>query len=439
MQMEPASRKELEEQIERCLNRITEVTQNLRDRALLEAYEYEKQHKIMERLLAHVLEKPQEMEGLLPEINKRFGTRLGKGCYQAFVLGVNCDELCAGESHFLKEVTLLAVHVLGLAEELLIGYKEPYGLIGILYYGRSISLSERRSEYFRFWKQVMGLREYYGDFTATLGVGNMVDGIAKVSDSIEQASFAREYHVLNGECVLLAEEKSAPKNLFVYVPERSIKELMRHVTLGEVDEVREWFANLYLEIEPKFIKYPPAYGKFCREVYRMRNQLWDDKHGESHHAKLFPEWKFYKLQYILNGNERVRRLEELLLEIAHIMQQDSDDVSDVAAVAIAYMKMHYNEPINLDYMAQKCGFSTSYFSRKFKEQTGEKYIDVLTDIRMREAQRMLEETDMSVLEIVEEVGYCDDKHFRRVFQKHTGKNPLQYRKEVRRKEQIVRK
>ena len=103
----------------------------------------------------------------------------------------------------------------------------------------------------------------------------------------------------------------------------------------------------------------------------------------------------------------------------------------LAAQAIAYMKVHYAEPINLEEMAEECGLSTSYFSKKFKEQTGEKYIDVLTDIRIREAQRLLGTTDMPVAEIVEAVGYCDDKHFRRLFHKVTGMNPLEYRKKIR--------
>ena len=438
VQMEPASRRELEEQLARCLQRITEVTQNRKDREQLEEYEFEKHHKIMERLLANILERPEEMEALLPEINKRYGTKLGKGCYQVFTIGVDRGELCGSTSHFLKEVTLMAIHTLGLAEEIILGYKEQYGLIGIVYYGRSVALGERRPEYFRLWKQVMSLQEYYGEFVAVIGVGAMVDGIAQVWESLIRATFSREYYMVNGECVLLAEEKQAPKELSVYVPERNIKELMRHVTLGEVQEVQEWFAMFYEETEPKFLRYPPAYGKFCYEIYHMRNQFKDDKNG-GRRAELFPDRKFYRLQHTLDGKTRIRELEELLLEICHIMQQDADLVSDVAAQAIAYMKMHYNEPINLDYMAEKCGFSTSYFSRKFKEQTGEKYIDVLTDIRVREAQRLLEETDLSVLEIVEEVGYCDDKHFRRVFHKHTGMNPLEYRKEVRGKAQIVRK
>lgn len=228
-----------------------------------------------------------------------------------------------------------------------------------------------------------------------------------------------------GDYVLATEEMQEPKSIDEYVPERKIKELLRYVTLGEVRHVNTWFLEFYQNVEPKFMEYPPAFAKFCWEVYRLSAQNQTEK------SVAIPEWKFFKLQHIFDGKERNRALETLLLEICHMMQQESSEDQDVAAQAIAYMKVHYAEPINLEEMAEECGLSTSYFSKKFKEQTGEKYIDVLTDIRIREAQRLLGTTDTPVAEIVEEVGYCDDKHFRRLFHKVTGMNPLEYRKKIR--------
>lgn len=425
--LEPASRNEWEEQMKRCLSRLAEVTQSLKDRAQLEAYEYEKQHKIMERLLSNILEKPQEVELLLPEINRRYNTKLGEGQYQVFIINVNQYELCSKTSHFLKEVTLHAIHTLGLAEEIILGYMERYGLIGIVYYGKDIPYEDRKSEYLRLWKTIMSMQEYYGEFLITIGVGNVVEGIAKVSQSLRQADFSQEYRMIKKEYVLFVEELPKPKPLEAYVSERRLKELLRYVALGDVRHVNSWFLEFHQNIEPKFMEYPPAFGKFVWAVYHLCQQM---------HAGIFPEWKFLKLQHIFDGIERIRELEIILLEICHMMQQDIQGNQDVATQAIAYMKVHYAEPINLDYMAEKCGLSTSYFSRRFKEQTGEKYIDVLTDIRVREAKRLLGTTNMSVAEIVEAVGYCDDKHFRRVFHKLTGVNPLEYRKKIRKENKL---
>ena len=429
VQMEPASRNELSAQIQRCLHRITEIGQALRDRELLEEYEFEKQHKIMERLLFNILEKPGEVEFLLPEINKRYGTKLGEQGYQAFVVSVDQYELCSKTSHFLKEVTLLAIHTIRLAKEIILGYKEPYGLIGIVYYGEEIPFEVRSEEYRKLWKRIMNLQEYYGAFSATVGVGSWADGIGGVSDSLNKAAFAQEYRMTMGTYVLFAEVLPASEDLYAYIPERRLRELIRYVAMGDVRHVNSWFLDFHQNIEPKFTMYPPAFAKLCWEVYRACCQLQEEMTGgKKHRMAMFPEWKFFYLQHIFDGIERNKELEIVLLEICHMMRQDGLEEQELATQAIAYMKVHYAEPINLDYMAEKCGLSTSYFSRKFKEQTGEKYIDVLTDIRVREAQRLLGTTSMSILEIVEAVGYCDDKHFRRVFHKITGMNPLQYRK-----------
>ena len=125
----------------------------------------------------------------------------------------------------------------------------------------------------------------------------------------------------------------------------------------------------------------------------------------------------------------MEELQILLVEMCHIVLDEADNGKEIAHRAIAYMKVHYKEPLTLEVLAEKCNLSTSYFSRKFKEQTGENYIDVLTEIRIKEAEHLLVNTRKSIIEILTEVGYCDDKHFRKVFFKHTGLTPSKYRKE----------
>lgn len=55
-------------------------------------------------------------------------------------------------------------------------------------------------------------------------------------------------------------------------------------------------------------------------------------------------------------------------------------------------------------------------------------MEYLTELRMLEAQQLLSETDKSIAEIAEEVGYTDDKYFSRAFKKYSGLKPKDYRK-----------
>ena len=395
----------------------------------LAEYEYERNRKIMDKLFSYILQKPKEVAVLLPEINQRYGTKLKEHNYEVFVINVNQYEFGGQSSQFHKQVILLALHTLRSAEELIMGFQEPYGMVGILHNKENVRNEIRKKEYKLLWRRIKNLKRTYGEFEITVSVGGMVDDIAQVSQSLEEAAFVREYYLTKGKVILFADEiKGIQQDLEHYIPKKKIKELIRLVSLGEVQQVNNWFTHFYRFVEPTFLKYPPAFTKFCWSVC---NSLAQNEKIAS--ISTYPEWKLMTIHHIIDGMDRCKKLEEVLLEICHMIKQENEDDENVAAKAIDYMKAHYMEPLNLDSIAEECGLSTSYFSRKFKEETGENYIDVLTDIRIREAQRLIRTTDLPIGEIVELVGYCDGKHFRRVFQKTTGMRPAEYRKNVKKK------
>ena len=418
--------------MEQCLEYLMSMGRMVQDRIKLEAYEFEKNHQIMERLLSNILKKPEEVEFLLPEINKRYGTNLGDGDYQVLVINVSKFDLYSKSSHFLQEATHLIVRMLPVAKEIIVGHQEPYGLVGIVHYKKNTDMESRRSYYAKMWKRILEMQERYGEFEANLSIGGIVDSIIKVSDSLKEAALAKTYCFTTGERLIYAADiEDLHQDMEKFLPERKRKELIRYVTMGDIRHVNSWFLDFHQNVEPKFAEYPPTFSYFCWGVYCDMAE-----YEKNLQISIFPEWKFNTLQHMFDGYERNKELEMLLLEICHMMAEGINADQEIAAKAIAYMKVHYKEPVSLEGIAEKCGLSTSYFSRKFKEQTGENYIDVLTDIRIREAQKLLSTTDLSIMEIVEDVGYCDDKHFRKLFHKITGMNPMEYRKNIR---SIVRK
>ena len=411
----------------KCIEKLLYIERVETERSRLAEYEFQKTSSLMERLLTNILNKPAEVEFLLPEINKRYGTKLGEGDYQVIIITVNRYELYGKSSQFVKDAVLTTLRELSHAKDIIMGYRENYGLMGILHYSEEVNVSERKTAYEHLRDQLMLLTNRYENCLLTLSVGKMVKGISRISDSFMDASLAKEFGIVEGKSFVYAQEvTNLRQDMEKYLPERKRKELIRYIALGDVRHVNSWFLEFHQNMKHKFMQYPPAFALFCQQIYKGISE--SEKTVKS---RFFPEWKFFYLQFIFDVEERIRQLEMLLLEICHVMAQSMEEEQDVAVQAIAYMKVHYKEPINLDYIAQKCGLSTSYFSRKFKEQTGVNYIDVLTDIRIREAQKLLGTTDMSIGSIIEEVGYCDDKHFRKLFNKVTGMKPTEYRKKLR--------
>jgi len=97
------------------------------------------------------------------------------------------------------------------------------------------------------------------------------------------------------------------------------------------------------------------------------------------------------------------------------------------AKAKAFMESRYAEPIRLEDAAERVGFSPSHFSQRFRQETGEAFSDYLTRIRIREAIRLYNETELSTEEIAARVGYLNPNYFIKVFKRATGQTVKQFK------------
>lgn len=79
-------------------------------------------------------------------------------------------------------------------------------------------------------------------------------------------------------------------------------------------------------------------------------------------------------------------------------------------------------------LARELGMSPRNFIRRFKAATGLAPVEYLQRLRVRAAQRLLEEDCATVAEVSRTVGYEDPAFFRSVFKRHTGLSPADYRR-----------
>ena len=94
-----------------------------------------------------------------------------------------------------------------------------------------------------------------------------------------------------------------------------------------------------------------------------------------------------------------------------------------------YINERYNENITLEQLADYIGMNAAYLSTFFKKETGQNFKNYLTIVRMKEALRLLNSTDLKSYELASRVGYNDPKQFRKKFKEIFGVSPQQYRKQ----------
>ncbi|WP_286891747.1 response regulator [Thermobacillus sp.] len=98
-----------------------------------------------------------------------------------------------------------------------------------------------------------------------------------------------------------------------------------------------------------------------------------------------------------------------------------------------YVETQYMDEITLESAAALAYMNPYYFSAFFKKHMGKNFKQYVTEVRMKEAVRLLLQTDLMVYEIAERVGYQNARHFSGVFRKMYGKLPNDYRQEQRAK------
>lgn len=125
-------------------------------------------------------------------------------------------------------------------------------------------------------------------------------------------------------------------------------------------------------------------------------------------------------------------LGELLIRAVHrIGEQLGTKVRGKELVLLsqvrAYVEEHYAENITLEAIASRVYMNPYYFSSFFKKHTGENFKTYITGLRMRQALRLLAETDLMIYEIAERVGYNNARHFSDIFKRRFGKLPQEYK------------
>jgi AraC-like DNA-binding protein/ligand-binding sensor protein len=95
--------------------------------------------------------------------------------------------------------------------------------------------------------------------------------------------------------------------------------------------------------------------------------------------------------------------------------------------ARGYVSQHYREEFSLPDVARVVNMSANYFSEKFKEVTGLKFIEFVARTRIEKARNLLQNPNLHISEIAFEVGFQSLSQFNRRFKKITGQSPRDYR------------
>jgi AraC-like DNA-binding protein len=114
-------------------------------------------------------------------------------------------------------------------------------------------------------------------------------------------------------------------------------------------------------------------------------------------------------------------------EVSHAVGEEGEQLYGL----LEWLKTHLDADVNWDELAASRGMSPRSFRRHWKAVFDQSPSAMLKQLRVQEAQHLLEETDYQIQDVAKRVGVEDRLYFSRLFKQETGMSPKAYRDHIR--------
>lgn len=424
--LKPVDAEELKGIFTRIKERLDEQLQQRRNVEQLSKYYEDSRPMIKEQLIIGLLE-GRELQFDLERYQKDFDLRIESAFYCAGAFRITPME--GGKETLDKN--LMAVSLKQIVEE---RFKDVLPVEVLVYLDTVCVLARlkstaQRSVFVDEMDRICKVAHRALSANVSAGIGRTYGNAESIHTSFLEAKDAFHHRIFVGEnqAICISDvEPSYP--IEDYVSEKQIRHIMRQVKVGTRESLESEIRGFIDKLKRSNINLNQLqifYAEFMVELLRL---------SRGHDISIVGTGLGN-----INTNEELAGFSSMdafadrLIELTSILWEKisnvrMDTTKKLAEDAKQYINDHYNESsLSVDEICSHLGVGASYFSAVFKKETGVSFVTYLTQVRMNEAQRLLDTTDEKSYIIAGLVGYEEPNYFSYVFKKHFGISPSKYR------------
>lgn len=265
--------------------------------------------------------------------------------------------------------------------------------------------------------------------TVSAGISDLCQDVVSLPRYYEQAEECIRQKIFMGPGSLLLYSHVKGQEEDVYHSLQFDQELITGSMLrGDLHAIREELDSVFGFFEHKVIKQYDYINRMCLEfLYNM------SRWGLSVHINLDELLMDQGIAY-----SNIRAMDSLeakksfvyhiLLTLFEKLKENKGGGNQLVNSIREYIDENYtSNAISLDFIADKVNKNPAYISKLFKNETGYNFSDYVAKKRVEKSKELLRDPALKVYDVAEQVGYADVSNFIRVFKKHTGSNPAEYR------------
>lgn len=270
--------------------------------------------------------------------------------------------------------------------------------------------------------------------TITAGVGGTAEILSSIPESYTQALQALKYKMIFGENQIIfytsikTEEQGKMFNYFEHI--QVMAQSFRLVR----SDWRQQYKSILHNMEQDMLNQDDIFSLANYMIYSLGQEINKMAKEYQEFWVLVGQPSLNKALYQSDTLEQMEpQVEQVLEQIFEnlLLLQETRNHSEVIRKVRAYMEKESANPnLSLDYLSEHFQMNPKTLSKLFKEETGQKFVDYLIELRINHARQLLESTNQSIQSIAEEVGYTNAISFGRMFKKIVSLSPGEYREQV---------
>lgn len=255
-----------------------------------------------------------------------------------------------------------------------------------------------------------------------IGQSRSHQGLIKLKEAYWQALAARKQAFATGEHIVVYNEDYIQYEAF---DEQKINQIVQMLGTSKISEAVKELDHIYYKLKIRKIS-PDTFCEGMRDILNKAVSTYSNAINiDENEAVLFKEVYAYN-----TAIEFCSELKVWFEKLNAKLIKEFDDYKNKQKIqqAVLFISENYNKELNMAMVSNYISMNYSLFSYVFKQYTGYNFVNYLKNIRITEAKKLLETTELLVAEIALAVGYDSDKHFMKIFKKICGVSPTEYRK-----------
>ncbi|MGP4042029.1 AraC family transcriptional regulator [Gracilibacillus sp. D59] len=355
---------------------------------------------------------------------------------QSFVLlDIQLTGMCNKDKHTYEDESLIAFAMANIAEDLTKEYLEQYTVLNQYDMTATIFLIVPN----QITNVTELLEQLANDITTainrvlsryvTITISSKTPKIKDINFLFEEIGRVKRFRDFNkqNQILMLNEVEKEVTGQKLFYPFEMEKEIIQCIRRGRINETEELIRQFFDELLNNSTKEVSVQAGIMQLYSAIQHEI---LHSGVDPVVLYKGRNMYaELSQLREIEWVVKWLTEQVITPYITFLEDNMNMELKAVVdkIVSYIEEHYMEDISLESCAEYVDTTPYTLSKAFKKVHGVNFIDYLTKVRMTKAKELLLQTNMKINEIAEAVGYRHS-YFNRIFKKHVGLPPSQYRK-----------